>query len=178
MHVTGHKDEAGLSCSTTSRIVDGHASVNEETQEQAQAVVEPLACSGGATARAPFGSMNRSAGLLVSDIALAGRSTTRQGACSPPPPASGGDRDAPSGRVRGTQAGRVRDAQTGAKVTTKQYVTAHPSDTAGAGAVDDLAAVAIGIPPPTPPPAEGRRSPSRSAAPRSPASSRTPATGI
>lgn len=43
----------------------------------------------------------------------------------------------------------------------KQYATAHLRDTAGAGAIDHLAAVAIGIPPPTPPPAEKRRSPGR-----------------
>ena len=60
----------------------------------------------------------------------------------------------------------------------KHHVTAHLSDTAGAGAIDDLAAVAVGIPPPTPPPAEKRRSPGRPASPRSPAPSRTPATGI
>jgi hypothetical protein len=60
----------------------------------------------------------------------------------------------------------------------KHYGTAHLSDTAGAGAIDHLAAVAIGIPPPTPPPAEKRRSPGRPASPRSPAPSRTPVTGI
>lgn len=174
MHVTGHKDATGLSCSTTSRVADGHATVNEEIQEQAQAGVEALGRSRHATALAQFGSVTRSLSVLVSDIALDGCATTwlslgskgprrlLRAACAPPPPPSGGG----------------RNAQAGTKVTRKRYVTTGMS--ASARESDDLAAVAlaIGIPPPTPPPAIWLRPPGRSAAPRSPAPSRTPATGV